>query len=414
MDMRELKALEIAARARIEWRDGVWLVPSQSGSGKYRVTLTPDTSCECEDFQLRKLPCKHVIAARLVQERDHGGKAPKMDVDAAPKRPTYKQNWRAYNLAQTTEKHRLYVLLHELCKGVEEPTYEFGRPRTPMTDVVFACAAKVYSTFSSRRFGSDLTDAHGKGYISKPMHPNKVNTHMENHHLTPILKALVVRSSLPLRAVETHFAVDSSGFSTSRFVKWYDEKHGRERSGRHWVKAHVICGVNTNVITAVEILDKDAADSPQFAPMVKATAENFTVEEVSADKAYLSRDNLELVARLGGTAFVPFKINSIEDGTDSVWDRMFHYFHFRREEFLPHYHKRSNVESTFSMVKAKFRDHVRAKTDVAMTNEVLCKFLCHNLCCVIQTQCELGIEAVFWGEDKEEAPAQIIRFPGVG
>ena len=31
-----------------------------------------------------------------------------------------------------------------------------------------------------------------------------------------------------------------------------------------------------------------------------------------------------------------------------------------------------------------------------MVNEVLCKFLCHNLCCLIQEQCELGIEPVFW------------------
>jgi len=31
-----------------------------------------------------------------------------------------------------------------------------------------------------------------------------------------------------------------------------------------------------------------------------------------------------------------------------------------------------------------------------MVNEVLCKLLCHNLCCLIQQQCELGIEPVFW------------------
>ena len=39
---------------------------------------------------------------------------------------------------------------------------------------------------------------------------------------------------------------------------------------------------------------------------------------------------------------------------------MFHYFQFRRDEFLAHYHKRSNVESTFSMIKAKFGDHLRS------------------------------------------------------
>jgi hypothetical protein len=36
----------------------------------------------------------------------------------------------------------------------------------------------------------------------------------------------------------------------------------------------------------------------------------------------------------------------------------------------------------------------------AMTNEVLCKILCHNICCVIQAMYELGIEPTFW-----EAPA---------
>jgi transposase len=48
-------------------------------------------------------------------------------------------------------------------------------------------------------------------------------------------------------------------------------------------------------------------------------------------------------------------------------------------EFLGHYHKRSNVESTFAMIKGKFRGHVRSKTPVAMVNETLCKIICHNI-----------------------------------
>jgi hypothetical protein len=63
-----------------------------------------------------------------------------------------------------------------------------------------------------------------------------------------------------------------------------------------------------------------------------------------------------------------------------------------------HYHTRSNVESTFSMIKTKFRDHVRSKGDVAMQNEVLCKILCHNICCVIQSMYELSIEPTFWAD----------------
>jgi transposase len=404
VDMRELKGLEIAARSRVAFENGAWLVPSQTTSKKYHVFLKPDSAtCECEDFQLTKKPCKHIYAAKLVRERDHNGKSPEIVVDAVPKRPTYKQNWKAYNEAQITEKHRLQVLLADLCRGIPEPPRPTGKPgrlRTPLADQVFACAFKVYSTFSARRFGSDLRDALDKGYMGSSMHPNKICTFLDDEALTPILNKLIVQTSLPLRTVETVFVPDSTGFSTSRFVRWYDEKYSQERSGRDWVKAHVMTGVKTNIVTAVVIEDKNAGDSPQFKPLVETTAASgFAMKEVPADKAYLSHENLELLHDMGGTAYVPFKSNSVAGEAGSLWERMYFYYRFRRDEFLQHYHQRSNVESTFSMVKAKFRDHVRSKTDTAMRNEVLCKFLCHNLCVLIQSQCELGIEPVFWQDE---------------
>ena len=39
------------------------------------------------------------------------------------------------------------------------------------------------------------------------------------------------------------------------------------------------------------------------------------------------------------------------------------------------YHKRSNVETVFSMIKAKFGERLRSKTTVAQTNEVLMQSL---------------------------------------
>ena len=143
------------------------------------------------------------------------------------------------------------------------------------------------------------------------------------------------------------FAVDSTGFATSKFEKWHDEKYGTVHARCEWVKAHVCVGVKTNVVTAAYIGDKNAADSPQFPDLMKTTAANFKIDEASADKAYLSGDNLEVIDSLGGTAFIPFKVNSVL-GLTPLWDRMFHYFQMRRQEFLQHYHKRSNVESTFS------------------------------------------------------------------
>jgi len=397
MDVRQLKALEIAARAKVTFSNGTWIIPSQTSNKSYRVVIGPQPSCPCDDFQLRQQACKHIIAAQLVCAREHDGMAPDIVTDAVPKKPSYKQDWSMYNEAQQTEKYRFQKLLFDLCRGLPNLKQTGpGRRWTPMADMVFASVLKVYTTVSSRRFACDLKAAHRYGYLSQLMNSVSVCSFLENDKLTPVLKDLIVQSSLPLELVETQFAPDATGFSTSRFIRWHDEKYGCERSGHDWVKAHAICGVKTNIVTDVEIGARDAGDSLFFKPLVEKTAEHFTVKEVSADKAYLSHENLTRVEALGGTAYVPFKVNSQPGEAGSLWEEMYFYYQFRREEFRKHYHLRSNIESTFSMVKAKFRDHVRSKTDVAMRNEVLCKFLCHNICVVHQSHIELGISPLFW------------------
>jgi hypothetical protein len=90
----------------------------------------------------------------------------------------------------------------------------------------------------------------------------------------------------------------------------------------------------------------------------------------------------------------------IERGVELLWEQAFHYFHLHRAEFLAHYHKRSNVATTVHMIKSKFRDHVWSKTETAMHNEVLCKILGHNICCLMQSVYELGIDPGFLVEER--------------
>ena len=44
----------------------------------------------------------------------------------------------------------------------------------------------------------------------------------------------------------------------------------------------------------------------------------------------------------------------------------------------------------------KFGERLKSKTTVAQTNEVLCKILCHNICCLIQSMYELNLKPKFW------------------
>jgi len=97
---------------------------------------------------------------------------------------------------------------------------------------------------------------------------------------------------------------------------------------------------------------------------LECTAQYFPVKEVSADKAYVSNTDLKAMAKHNAVPYIPFKINTALPTGNSVWAEMYHYFLYNREDFLAHFHKRSHVETAFSMIKGKFGDSVRSKSDI--------------------------------------------------
>lgn len=111
---------------------------------------------------------------------------------------------------------------------VEQPEHVNGRPRRPLSDMIFGMAAKVYSTMSGRRAMTDVRNATAQGMIDKTPCYSTLYRYMEDPALTPILKGLIERSALPLAHLEAHFSPDSSGFSLKTYVRWYDAKWGKE------------------------------------------------------------------------------------------------------------------------------------------------------------------------------------------
>ena len=343
-------------------------------------------------------PCKHIFAVQFVVRRETVN--PDGSVVTEEVKVTYTQNWAAYNKGQTEEKERFMPMLADLCSTIPQPPHVNGRPPMPLSDMAFAAVSKVYGGMSARRSDSDVRENASKGLTETDPHFNTVLKYLRSPKLTPVLRHLIEMSALPLKAVECDFAADSTGFSTCRYVRWYDHKWGREKAHREWVKLHAMTGVRTNIVTAVEISGWRSHDSNYFRPLVTTTGENFDLGDVSADKAYLSHANIDHVEKFGGTPFIPFKSNHVVTyesnpqffGTEtSGWERMWHLFAYHRDTFLSRYHQRSNVETTFSMIKAKFGDSLRSKSDVGQINEVLCKVVCHNLCVLIASIHELGL-----------------------
>jgi len=198
--------------------------------------------------------------------------------------------------------------------------------------------------------------------------------------------------------VEQDFSVDSTGFGTCNYVRWYGMKYGGTEDWHDWLKLHAMVGTSTHIITSVELSGRHDHDSQFFTPLVSDTARNFSLRKISADKAYSHRAHLRLVESVGAKPYIAFRSNARGDGKCPVWNRIFHYYSLHREEYMNHYHRRSNVESTFGMIKSRFGERVRSKTHAAQVNEVLCKVLCHNLCVLVQSMYELGVEVTFSSE----------------
>ena len=104
-------------------------------------------------------------------------------------------------------------LLADLCGRVVTPEQTMSRPSKPLSDMVYACALKVYSGFSLRRFESLMEVAQEWGHIRETCNYSTVSKYMKKPEVAAILHALIAISSAPLSVVETSFAVDSSGFS---------------------------------------------------------------------------------------------------------------------------------------------------------------------------------------------------------
>lgn len=398
VDARQARGLALVRtqRAKIKHVAGSrWLVPSQTNATSGYVVDAERNSCTCPDHEDRGVKCKHIWAVMILRTEVE---LPDGTTVVTEKRVTYSQpDWSAYHRAQCDEKHRVQLLLRGLCDGIAQPEQANGRPRLPLGDAVYGMTMKVYTGMSGRRATTDIRECEDKGLMVKAPSYNSVFRYMERGDLAPLLKTLVHESAAPLRAIETAFATDSTGFATNTYARWFDEKFGGEKKCQRWIKLHAQVGTLTHVIASVEATESNVGDSVMLAPLLASSVERgFNVRELSADKAYLSNDNLVAIEAAHAVPYIPFKSNNKGTGRTDAWRRLWHMFEAQNDQFLAHYHKRSNVESVFSAVKRKLGPSVRAKTLPAQINEVLLKCLAYNLTVLVHAIHELRIDPAFW------------------
>lgn len=306
--------------------------------------------------------------------------------------------WTKYNQSQMREKILFMKLLKEICSTL---------PTKSRRDNVFCVCMKAYCKTSGRRIIGELELCRRAGFIERTPHFNSLFNYLNRNDMTKELQELIQLSSIPLRAVERKFCCDSTGFGASVLHDRWSQIRQEYSKHHKYLKAHIAFGTLTNIVTACRITEGNNADSPMLPELVEETSKTFKLEEWSADKGYLSRENYEAIWNKGATPLIPFKVNSHPRKRHSgIWQVMYHFFKTNNQLFMKKYHLRSNAESGFQMIKQRFGDITNMINPTGQQNDIMCKILCHNLCVLVQELFLLNIDFDFAQLAKEAAQIQ--------
>ena len=133
---------------------------------------------------------------------------------------------------------------------------------------------KIYTRLPCRRVESDLYAAAARGHLGKVAHYTSLQKFLADPATTAILTSLVEQSAAPLNVIETgQYAIDSTGFSTAVYDRWFSQKHGKLCSQNAWVKLHIACGTVTHAVTSAVVTPR--SDDSQLPELLALTRRHF-------------------------------------------------------------------------------------------------------------------------------------------
>ena len=317
---------------------------------------------------------------------------------------TYSQDWPIYDKACSREKLAFLNIIKDAVDYMmmNERDYNYkgnGRPPAYYSDILKSLCIKSYHNYSSWRVESELKIAKSMGVINTVYKRSTLIKYMSNGIITSLLHKLYRIIAEPLSDVEMYFAADATGISNAYGnTTWRKIRHTKfeESHCREYSKLHIISGTKTNVICAVRVTRGTFHESPYLNSLLEETAKIFNIKEVSADAGYLSRDNIKAITKIGAIPYIMGKKNvNVPAKGNSPWGNMLRMWKNYQMQFALCYHRRSNVESTFSSLKRKFGDFCRSKMPETQENEVLCKVVCFNTCVLAEALLTYDLKSEF-------------------
>ncbi len=309
----------------------------------------------------------------------------------------YTQDWKVYYQACRTEKLMfLRIIKDAIDYLIMENKYGYGRPAAFFSDIIKSICIKSYHNLSTWRLESELKLCKSMGIIDNVYKKSCISKYMNSKDVTEVLHELYKIIAEPLIPIETQYAADATGISNAyKAKKWIDVRLDRQEH-KQYNKLHIISGTLTNIIVSAKVTEGIRHESPVFKDLMVGI-KRFKVKEISADSGYLSRKNCELIQDNGAVPYILPKKNvkAYSKGTGTAWHTMINLWKKHQMLFASHYHRRSNVESTFGALKRKYGDFCRCKLPVTQENEILARIICHNSAVLSEAMLSNDLEPKF-------------------
>ena len=189
----------------------------------------------------------------------------------------------------------------------------------------------------------------------------------------------------PVQYSEERFAIDGTCFPTSIKANWESAKKRflKKPEGRRvFEKTVLACGTTFKIIAGFALASTPYAnESPYQKPILKQIAQLYRhVRLVTADPAFLSRENCTYIAKLGAKARIMPKGNvSLKAKGFKAWRDMLIEFTHDTEKWLRDYHTRSIAETVSSTMKRTNPTPLRKKLIIRRAVEILARICIYNL-----------------------------------
>lgn len=244
------------------------------------------------------------------------------------------------SVIRTSRQSTFEHLLRYLCDNLEQPTQSSGRPKLPLSDMVYASILKVYVNKSGRKASSDISRAKLLRVIP---HHNTISRYLGLSELTPILDRLITLAASPLMPMESKFNHSVSSFSTTTYLP--KPKAYGAKPPQRWVICSALVGATTNLVSLVETTSAYVG-SPTEIPELISKVLVPTARKIDTD------------------------LNTLV-----MWKRLCSELHQSSSKV----NLKPNRGSAFSVIKEGFGGSVKSKDEIAQVNEILCKIVAYNL-----------------------------------